>query len=82
MYDFHDDAGHHHGSQCKHWTAFKRQAPSLASALLGTFRNFRHFTFWLYLWHIYAEIMGNFTLLDLGLNLLKARNNKLDKCLI
>ena len=68
MYDFHDDAGHHHGSQCKHWTAFKRQDPSLAWTL---FRNFRHFTFWLYLWHIYVEIMGNFTLLDLGLNLLE-----------
>ena len=40
MYDFHDDAGHHHGSQCKHWTAFKRQGPSLAWALLGTFRHF------------------------------------------
>ena len=26
--------------------------------------------------------LGNFTLLDSGLNLLKARNNKLDKCLI
>ena len=23
MYDFHDDARNHHGSQCKHWTAFK-----------------------------------------------------------
>ena len=34
MYDFHDDARNHHGSQCKHWTAFKRQAPSLAWALL------------------------------------------------
>ena len=36
MYDFHDYAGHHHGSQCKHWTAFKRQDPNLAWALLGT----------------------------------------------
>ena len=26
--------------------------------------------------------LGNFVLLDFGLNLLKARNNKLDKCLI
>ena len=26
--------------------------------------------------------LGNFALLDFGLNLLKARNNKLDKCLI
>ena len=26
--------------------------------------------------------LGNFALLDSGLNLLKARNNKLDKCLI
>ena len=33
-------------------------------------------TFWLIL------VLGNFTLLDFGLNLLKARNNKLDKCLI
>ena len=40
MYDFHDDAGHHHGSQCKHWTAFKRQDPSLAWALLGTSGHF------------------------------------------
>ena len=36
MYDFHDDARNHHGSQCKHWTAYKRQSPSLAWALLGT----------------------------------------------
>ena len=34
MYDFHDDAGHHHGSQYKQITAYKRQAPSLAWALL------------------------------------------------
>ena len=27
-------------------------------------------------------ILGNFALLDIGLNLLKVRNNKLDKCLI
>ena len=26
MYDFSGDARNHHGSQCKHWTAFKRQA--------------------------------------------------------
>ena len=37
MYDFYDDARHHHRSQCKHWTAFKRKDPSLAWALLGTF---------------------------------------------
>ena len=36
MYDFHDDARNHHGSQGKHWPAFKRQSPSLAWALLGT----------------------------------------------
>ena len=35
MHDFHDDAGHHHGSLCKQITAFKRQAPSLAWALFG-----------------------------------------------
>ena len=29
MYDFHDDARHHHGSQCKHWTAFKKAGPQL-----------------------------------------------------
>ena len=58
MYDFHDDAGHHHGSQCKHWAAFKRQDPSLAWALLGTsehfwkalllgiFRNWETLLFW------------------------------------
>ena len=34
MYDFHDDAGHHHRSQCKQNTVFKRQAPSQAGALL------------------------------------------------
>ena len=27
-------------------------------------------------------LLGNFTLLDSGLNLIKTRNNKLDKCLI
>ena len=32
MYDFYDDARHHHRSQCKHWTAFKRQDPSFAWA--------------------------------------------------
>ena len=37
MYDFSGDARNHHGSQCKHWTAFKRQGPSLAWALLDTF---------------------------------------------
>ena len=39
MYDFHDDAGHHHGSQCKQGIAFKRLDPSLAWALLGTLGN-------------------------------------------
>ena len=34
MYDFHDDAGHHHGRQHKQITAYKRQAPSSAWALL------------------------------------------------
>ena len=33
MYDFHDDAGHHHGSQYKQITAYKRQAQSPAWAL-------------------------------------------------
>ena len=37
MYDFHDDAVHHHGSQSKQITAFKRQAPSLAWTHLDTF---------------------------------------------
>ena len=69
MYDFHDDAGHHHGSQYKQITAYKRQAPSLAWALFVTLE-------------ILALSMGNFTLLDLGLNLLKTQNNLLDKCLI
>ena len=68
MYDFHDDAGHHHGSQYKQISAYKRQAPSLAWALFGTL-------------DILASL-GNFTLLDLGLNLLKTQNNLLDKCLI
>ena len=40
MYDFHDDAGHHHGSQCKQGIAFKRLDPSLAWALLGTLEQF------------------------------------------
>ena len=39
MYDFHDDAVHHHGSQYKQITAFKRQDPSQAWAFLGTFGN-------------------------------------------
>ena len=43
MYDFYGDAEHHHRSQCKHWTAFKRQDPSLAWALLETLGHFRHF---------------------------------------
>ena len=47
MHDFYDDAEHHHGSQCKHWTAFKRQAPSLAWALtLDTFRHWETLYFW------------------------------------
>ena len=74
MYDFHGDARHHHGSQCKQGIAFKRQDPSLAWALLtllNTLRNFHIF------WHL-----GNFALLDFGQNILKAGNNKLDKCLI
>ena len=37
MYDFHDDAGHHHGSLCKQIPVYKRQAPSIAWALLGHF---------------------------------------------
>ena len=36
MYDFHDDAGHHHGNQYKQITAYKRQAPKPS---LGTIRN-------------------------------------------
>ena len=36
MYDFHDDAGHHHGSWYKQIAAYKKQAPSLAWALFGT----------------------------------------------
>ena len=39
MYDFHDDAGYHHGSQHKQITAYKRQDPSQAGAFLGTFGN-------------------------------------------
>ena len=31
---YRDDAGHHHGSQYKQITAYKRQAPSLAWAFL------------------------------------------------
>ena len=37
VYDFYDDTGHHHRSQCKHWTAFKGQDPSLAWALFDFF---------------------------------------------
>ena len=37
LYDFHGDAGHHHGSLCKQITVYKRQASSLAWALLETF---------------------------------------------
>ena len=40
MYDFHDDAGYHHGSRYKQITAYKRQDPSQAKtfswALSGT----------------------------------------------
>ena len=47
MYDFHDDAGHHHGSQCKQIVAYKKQAQSpawaLLDSLLGTFWYFRYF---------------------------------------
>ena len=39
MYVFHDDAGHHHGSQYKQITSHKRQDPSQARAFLGTFGN-------------------------------------------
>ena len=39
MYDCHDDAGYHHGSQYKQITAYKRQDPSQAWAFLGTFGN-------------------------------------------
>ena len=39
MYDFHDDAGHHHGNQYKQITAYKKQDPSQAWAFLGTFGN-------------------------------------------
>ena len=39
MYDFHGDAGHHHGSQYKQFTAYKRQDPSQAWAFLGTIGN-------------------------------------------
>ena len=77
MYDFYDDAGHHHRSQCKQSTAFKRQDQSLAWALLGTSGHF-----WKPLLLDIFRKLGNFALLDFGLNLLKARNNKLDKCLI
>ena len=39
-----DDAGHHHGSQCKQITAFKRQAPSQTG----------HFFYFLF--HLLADI--------------------------
>ena len=76
MYDSHDDDGHHHVSQYKQIAAYKRQAPSLAWALLGTlWALFGTLDILHYLWE---------TLLfyDLGLNLLKSQNNLLDKCLI
>ena len=56
MYDLHDDAGHHHESQYKQITAFKRQDLSLAWALLGTLGTSA--TFWLTL----TLVLGNFTL--------------------
>ena len=77
MYDFHDDAGHHHGSQCKQGIAFKRQDPSLAWPLLGTSGH----SWKLLPLDIFWQL-GNLALLDFGLNLLKARNNRLDKPLI
>ena len=84
MYDFCDDARHHHRSQCKHWTAFKRQDPSLAWALFGNFWALLDTSghFWKALLLGIFWKLGNFALLDFGLNLLKAGNNKLDKCLI
>ena len=79
MYDFHDDAGHHHGSQYKQITAYKRQAPSLAWALPLLLPPFDLHQLCL---GILALTLGNFTLLDFGLNSLKTQNNLLDKCLI
>ena len=67
MYDFHDDAGHHHGSQYKQITAFQRQAPSPAWALLPPFGLHELCL------SILALTLGNFTLLDFGLNYLKHR---------
>ena len=75
MYDFHDDAGHHHGSQYKQITAYKRQAPSLARALLLLLPPFGLHMLCL---DILALTLGNFTLLDFGLKLLKTQNNLLD----
>ena len=40
MYDFYDDAGHHHRSQCKHWTAFKGRTQAWLGHFLGTSGHF------------------------------------------
>ena len=40
LYDFHDDTGHHHGSQCKQITSYKRYDPSQAWAFLFTLGHF------------------------------------------
>ena len=70
---FYDDAGHHHGSQYEQITAYKRQAQSpawaLSWALFGTL-------------DILALSLENFTLVDVGPNLVKTQSNLLDKCLI
>ena len=79
MYDFYDGTGHHHGSQYKQNTAYKKADPKPS---LGT--SSTSSTFWLTL-TLFRYIGINFgQLYSFGLwtKILKTQNNLLDKCLI
>ena len=79
--DFHDDAGHHHGSQYKQIIALKRQVPSLAWALHLPCTSY---TFWLTLTLVryFGINFGKLYSFGLWAKLPKTQNNLLDKCLI
>ena len=82
MYDFYDAARHHHRSQCKHWTAFKRQAPSLAWGLLDTFLAQLLLGTFGYFWKPLLLEIGKLCSFGLLAKFTKARNNKLVTYLI
>ena len=80
MYDFHDDAGHHHGSQYKQITTYKKAGPKPSWGTSTTSS-----TFWLTLtlFRYYFGIdIGKLYPFGLWAKLLKTQNNLLDKCLI